>query len=66
MSQKQREGMTRRAFLRGTAAAGAAAAAVVSVGGEATAAPATEKVVEKGKGYRTTEHIKAYYRSARA
>lgn len=66
MSKRDREGVTRRAFLKGSVAASAAAAAAVTVSGESIAAPEAVKESPKTKGYRATAHIQAYYKSARS
>lgn len=65
MSKRVREGVTRRAFLKGSVAAGAAAAAAAAVSGEALAAPEAPKETAKAKGYRDSDHVRAYYKSAR-
>jgi hypothetical protein len=58
---------SRRGFLWGAAAAGAATAAVVTLpkspDSEAEAAAQAPKAPENGGGYRVTEHVKRYYRS---
>lgn len=66
MSKREREGVTRRAFLKGSVTAGAAAAAAVTVSGESIAATESAKESPKAKGYRATAHIRAYYKSARS
>ena len=54
----------RRKFLQGTVSAGAGAAVVVAVPG-VVAGTETEKADEKSaKGYRLTQHILDYYKSA--
>ncbi len=70
MKSKEKSKSSRRAFLRGSAVAGGAAA--VAAAGTVTAkleneAPA-EDVVEQAqqkKGYHVTPHIEAYYRLAK-
>ncbi len=52
----------RRAFLKRSAATAAVAGAVAVAGKSATA---DEPVVSNGAGYRETEHVKAFYNSAR-
>lgn len=57
---------SRRGFMLGAAAAGAATAAVVTLPvTQGTDAPVTEKkpAPEKGGGYHVTEHIKRYYKT---
>jgi hypothetical protein len=58
---------SRRGFLWGAAAAGAATAAVATLPRTGTpepqAAEAAPKAPENGGGYRVTEHVKRYYRS---
>ena len=59
---------TRRGFLRAAGGAGALGAlAVVAAQPPAAAAPVAPAVVEDAKpaGYRETEHIRQYYRTAR-
>jgi hypothetical protein len=58
----------RRDFLRKMAVAGGSAA-VVAATGKAAASTATEQVAASAptaSGYRETDHIRAYYRTARA
>ena len=64
MESKQREDAVedRRDFLKRSAATAAAAGAVAVVGKTATA---SETEVPSGAGYRETEHVKAFYNSAR-
>ena len=64
MEQKKAEGAVaaRRDFLKRSAASVAAAGAVVVAGKSASAG---ETVEPKGVGYRETEHVKAFYNSAR-
>jgi len=60
-------GGARRSFLKGAALAGAtlgAGAAVARTLGE-TPQPAAPADAGRRNGYRETEHIRAYYRSAR-
>lgn len=68
-SQAKPEGQarpSRRGFLWGTAAAGAATAAVVALPGapvdEAASAQQPEPPA-RGGGYRVTEHVKQYYKT---
>ena len=53
----------RRQFLRAGAAAGVGAVATVSLPAQASAGP-EEAPEQEPKGYRLTDHILAYYRSA--
>ena len=69
MSKTPKVATGRRAFLKRAAVAGGAATVAVA-GGAAVADVASESpgkaVPEEGsKGYRTTPHIEAYYRSTR-
>ena len=52
----------RRGFLKRSAATAAVAGAVAVAGKAATA---DEPVVPSGAGYRETDHVKAFYNSAR-
>lgn len=58
---------SRRGFMWGAAAVGAATAAAVTLprtdAPETQAADQVPKAPEKGGGYRVTEHVKRYYRS---
>jgi len=59
---------SRRGFLLGAGASGAAAATAVLVGRSdlpLTAAPAKPAPVERGGGYHVSEHVASYYRSAK-
>jgi hypothetical protein len=58
---------SRRSFLRAAGGAGALGALAVAAGGAAEAAPvpAPEAEAAGPKGYRETEHILKYYRTAR-
>jgi hypothetical protein len=58
---------SRRSFLRAAGGAGALGALAVAAGGAAEAAPvpAPEAEAPGAKGYRETEHILKYYRTAR-
>ena len=64
MEHKKAEGAVaaRRDFLKRSAASVAAAGAVAVAGKSASAGETTEP---KGAGYRETEHVKAFYNSAR-
>ena len=64
MELKKAEGAiaARRDFLKRSAASVAAAGAVAVVGKSASAGETKEP---KGAGYRETEHVKAFYNSAR-
>tara|TARA_B100000959_G_scaffold98572_1_gene104265 strand:- start:57 stop:263 length:207 start_codon:yes stop_codon:yes gene_type:complete len=55
---------SRRAFLKGAATAGGAAALVASTGSvAATVQP--QAAASDGTGYRETDHVRGYYKSAR-
>ena len=59
---------SRRGFVLGAAAAGAAAAAVATLPGKAedataAGAPALKEPPANGGGYQLTEHVKQYYRT---
>lgn len=59
---------SRRGFLLGAGASGAAAVTAVLVGRSdlpLTAAPAKPAPVERGGGYHVSEHVASYYRSAK-
>lgn len=60
---------SRRGFLLGAGASGAAAATVVLVGRAdlplSAAAPARPEALERGGGYHLSEHVASYYRSAK-
>ena len=64
MESEKREGAVedRRDFLKRSAVTVAAAGAVALAGKTATA---SENQVPTGAGYRETEHVKAFYNSAR-
>ena len=64
MESKKREGSVedRRDFLKRSAVTAAAAGAVAVA---SKAATASESEVPTGAGYRETEHVKAFYNSAR-
>lgn len=61
--QKQLPDAGRRDFLRGSATAGAGVAVAAAVPGIASAADDLQVDDEK-KGYRLTDHIIAYYKTA--
>lgn len=63
----EKSGGARRSFLKGAALAGATlgAGAAVARTPDQTPQPATPADGGKPAGYRETEHIRAYYRSAR-
>ncbi|MCC2674618.1 MAG: formate dehydrogenase [Ramlibacter sp.] len=66
MSESQQPKASRRGFMWGAAAAGAATAVVATLPAVGPAdAPVTEKkpAPEKGGGYHVTEHIKQYYKT---
>ncbi len=57
--------ISRRKFLSGSAAIGASAVAIALAPNVAAAATKTEvKVDKKDEGYRLTQHISDYYKSA--
>ena len=59
---------SRRGFFFGAAATGAAAAAIVALPRLATTEVQLEAVIappENGGGYRLSEHVKSYYKTAR-
>ena len=59
---------SRRGFLLGAGAGGAAAATAVLVGRSdlpLSAAPAKPAPVERGGGYHVSEHVASYYRSGK-
>ncbi|MEH6628335.1 MAG: twin-arginine translocation signal domain-containing protein [Motiliproteus sp.] len=69
MSKEKLEGRTdpgRREFLKTLTVAGGAVAVVVAAG---QAGAATEQITEKqetrSQGYRETDHVREYYKSAR-
>ena len=68
MSKEKLEDQTdpqRRTFLKTLTAAGGAAAVVAAGGANAAAETATEEPDNKPSGYRETDHVRAYYKSAR-
>lgn len=64
-NQKQSHEVSRRDFLRGTAAAGVGAAIVAGIPGAAMAADEQIEQVAKtsDKGYQETSHVKQYYKT---
>ena len=65
MSDQEKMTSARREFLKKAAIAGGATIAT-AVAGQAIAAPQESVAEEKSsKGYQETEHVRAYYRSAR-
>ena len=66
MSESQAK-PSRRGFIMGAAAAGAATAAVVTIpktiAPEAPVAEALPPAPENGGGYQLTEHVKRYYKT---
>jgi hypothetical protein len=67
MKQKDKQtSESRRAFLRGTVATGAGAAVAATVPGVAVAATSdtSPEPDTKQKGYRLTQHILDYYKTA--
>jgi hypothetical protein len=66
MSESQQPKASRRGFIWGAAAAGAATAVVATLPlSEPSEAPVTEKkpAPENGGGYHLTDHIKRYYKT---
>ncbi len=64
--QQQAVNAERRGFLRKAGLAGGAAAAAMATGASAAPAPAPEPTrAEPSRGYQETEHVRAYYDSAR-
>ena len=66
MSESQQPKASRRGFMWGAAAAGAATAVVATLPLSGPAeAPVTEKkpAPENGGGYHVTDHIKSYYKT---
>ncbi|MDX2477843.1 MAG: twin-arginine translocation signal domain-containing protein [Gammaproteobacteria bacterium] len=64
MKKQELKQTGRRNFLRSSAVAGAGAAIVASTPASALALTETEQAEEKSKGYRVTEHVSAYYKTA--
>lgn len=66
MSQSDKHDSSRRAFLRGGAAVGAAAGLVATAPAVASTPEEVTPVAEtpKKKGYRLTKHVSDYYRTA--
>jgi len=62
MKKQESKQSSRREFLRNSAVAGAGAAIVAS--SPAIALTESEQIEEKSRGYRVTEHIAAYYKTA--
>ena len=64
-NEGKRADLKRREFLRGSAAAGVGVAAAALLPGEASAGAAEpEGSASESRGYRLTEHVMAYYKSA--
>ena len=66
---KQKSDKSRREFLKGTVAAGGAAAVVAATGSSAVMAADETVTVNPGKkvkGYQETQHIRDYYDSLRS
>ena len=66
MSESRKPQASRRGFMLGAAAAGAATAVVATLPlSEPAEAPVTEKkpAPENGGGYHVTDHIKSYYKT---
>ena len=64
MKKQELKQTGRRNFLRSSAVASAGAAIVASTPASALALTETEQAEEKSKGYRVTEHVSAYYKTA--
>ena len=64
MKKQELKQKGRRKFLRSSAAAGAGAAIVASTPASALALTETEQAEKESKGYRLTEHVSAYYKTA--
>ncbi|MFW2438274.1 MAG: formate dehydrogenase [Arenicellales bacterium] len=64
MKKQELKQKGRRKFLRSSAAAGAGAAIVASTPASAIALTETEQAEKESKGYRVTEHVSAYYKTA--
>ena len=62
MKKQESKQSSRREFLRNSAVAGAGAAIVAS--SPAIALTESEQIEEESRGYRVTEHIAAYYKTA--
>ncbi len=58
--------VSRRQFLKDSAAIGAAAAAVAASGESLAASESTPTEQPEKKGYQRTAHVEAYYKSTRA
>ncbi len=62
--KKIEQELSRRAFMRGSAAAGVGAVVVATLPKEALAQPEPEPADEsKGKGYQLSSHVLAYYKT---
>ena len=64
---EDRDGATRegrREFLKGAAVAGGAVTVAVASGSASAATPQTVQPEASGKGYRETDHVRAYYKTA--
>lgn len=64
MKKQEMKQSGRRKFLRTSAVAGTGAAIVVSSPASALTLTETEQAEEKSTGYRVTEHVSAYYKTA--
>ena len=64
MKKQEMKQTGRRKFLRSSAAAGAGAAIVASTPASALALTEAEQAEKESKGYRVTEHVSAYYKTA--
>lgn len=64
MKKEQAKQSGRRKFLQQSAVAGAGAAITASSTASALTLAELEQAEQEAKGYRVTEHVLAYYRSA--
>ena len=64
MKKQQTKHSSRRKFLRDSAAVGAGAAIAASAPASAISLAEKDEAEDNNKGYRVTEHIAAYYKSA--
>ena len=64
MKKQQLQQTSRRKFLRDSAVVGAGAAVVASSPATALNLTEEEQAEDKSRGYRVTEHIAAYYKTA--
>ncbi len=64
MKKQELKQTGRRKFLHSSAVAGAGVAIVATTSTSALALTETEHTEKKSKGYRLTEHVAAYYKTA--